>query len=112
MQDKKEIINEYKNRKQIGGICKITNTVINKIFIFTAPDIEASRNRFEFSKKTNSCINIKLQNDWNKYGSDSFTFEVIEELEKNTEKDAKQFSEDLNELLEIYIKNLTTIDMY
>ena len=36
MQNKKEIINEYKNRKQIGGICKITNTANGKVHIFTA----------------------------------------------------------------------------
>jgi len=112
MQNKKELINEYKNRKQIGGICKITNIQTKRIFVFTVVDIEASKNRFEFSKKTNSCISNKLQNDWNKYGSNSFTFEVIEELEKNTVQTIKEFNEDLNLLLEIYLKKSTAEYIY
>lgn len=112
MQNKKELINEYKNRKQIGGICKITNTQTGKIFLTIAPDIEAFRNRFEFSKKCGSGINLKLQSDWNKYGSDAFSFEVVEELEKNAEQTPKEFTEDLNELLEMYIQKFSNIEMY
>jgi hypothetical protein len=112
MQNRKELINEYKNRKQIGGICKITNIKTGKIFLFVAQDITAAKNRFEFSKKMNSCVNIKLQSDWNKYGIDSFTFEILEELEKNVDQNTKEFLEDLNELLEIYIQKLSDKDMY
>jgi len=112
MQNKKELIYEYKNRKQIGGICKITNTQTGKILLFIAPDIEASKNRFEFSKKTGSCINCKLQSDWNKYESSSFAFEIVEELEKNSEQSAKDFTEDLNLLLEIYLNKLSNEDIY
>jgi hypothetical protein len=112
MQNKKELINEYKNKKQIGGICKITNIKTGKILLITAPNIEAIKNRFEFSKKMDSCINCKLQNDWNKYGSDSFDFEIIEELEENNEQTAKEFNEDLNLLLEIYLNKLSNEDMY
>ena len=112
MQNKKELINEYKNRKQIGGICKITNIQTNKMLLFIAVDIEAIKNRFEFSKKTNSCVNTKLQSDWDKYGANSFNFEVIEELERNIEQTLKEFNEDLNSLLEIYLENIEIENMY
>ncbi len=112
MQNKKELIDAYKNRKQIGGICKITNTKINKIFLFTTADIVGSENRFEFSKKTGSAINLKLQSDCNKYGLDAFVFEVVEELEKNVDQTVKEFNEDLNELLEIYVQKFSNVDMY
>lgn len=112
MQNKKEIINEYKNRKQIGGICKITNTTTGKIFVFTVPDLEAGRNRFEFTKRTGSGINLKLKRDWDIYGSDNFIFEVVEKLEKNIDQTAKEFNEDLNELLALYIQKFSNIDMY
>lgn len=112
MQSKKELINEYKNRKQVGGICKITNIKTNKIYVFTAPDIDSMKNRFEFSKKIGSCVSNKIQSDWNKYGSDSFTFEIIEELEKNIEKTAKEFAQELDELLEICMQKFSNVDMY
>ena len=112
MQNKKELINEYKNRKQIGGICEITNIQTKKILLLAVVDIEASKNRFEFSKKTGSCISNKLQNDWNKYGPNSFNFEVIEELEKNVEQTSKEFNEDLNLLLEICLKKIEVGNIY
>ena len=43
------------------------------------------QNRFNFSVKTNSCLNLKLRNDWNKYGANSFTFEILEEVEMKSE---------------------------
>lgn len=112
MQNKKELIDAYKNRKQIGGICKITNTKTGKIFLFTTADTIGSKNRFEFSKKTGSAINLKLQADWNLYGEDVFEFEIIEQLEKNLDQTVKEFNEDLNELLELYIQKFSNVDMY
>ena len=112
MQNKKELINEYKNRKQIGGICKITNIQTKRKLLFAVIDIKAAENRFEFSKKNDSCINYKLQKDWNKYGSNSFTFEVVEKLEKNIEQTSKEFIEDLNLLLDIYLNKIGTENIY
>jgi hypothetical protein len=112
MQNKKQLIAEYKNRKQIGGICKITNIQTKRVLVYIATDIEAAKNLFDFSKKTGSCINPKLENDWTKYGSDLFTFEIIEKLEKNIEQTSKEFTEDLNELLKMYIQSLSNENMY
>lgn len=60
------------------------------------------QNRFNFSVKTNSCLNLKLRNDWNKYGANSFTFEILEEVEMKSEMDRRQFKKQLDELADKY----------
>jgi group I intron endonuclease len=83
------------------GIYKITNKKNNKIYIGSA--INLSRRWHEHTNylNINKHFNRYLQNSWNKYGKDSFTFEVIE------------FVEDENKLLEreqFWIDKLNVID--
>lgn len=63
---------------KISGIYKIENTLNKKVYI--GESVDTSR-RFEEHRdelNQNKHHSFKLQSDWNEYGSDSFTFEVIE----------------------------------
>ena len=104
-ENKKALINAYKIKKDIGGICKITNTKNGKVLLFAAPDLVGAKNRFTFSCKINSCFQLELKQDWQEYGPQAFTFEVVEELEKMPEQSNKEFKEDLKELLLIWQEN-------
>lgn len=46
--------------------------------------------------------NKDLQNDWNDLGSDSFEFEILDELKLNETETPDQIINDLQELLDIY----------
>ena len=70
------------------------------------------QNRFNFSVKTNSCLNLKLRNDWNKYGSNSFTFEILEEVEMKSEMDRRQFKKQLDELADKYSEKMNEDELY
>jgi hypothetical protein len=39
---------------------------------------------------------------WKQYGADSFSFEIVEEIEKKETQTQRQFSDDLNTLLELW----------
>ncbi|MBS5484761.1 MAG: family 1 glycosylhydrolase, partial [Eubacterium sp.] len=69
-------------------------------------DLASMQNRFNFSVKTNSCLNLKLRNDWNKYGANSFTFEILEEVEMKSEMDRRQFKKQLDELADKYSEKM------
>lgn len=69
-------------------------------------------NRFNFSVKTNSCLNLKLREDWNKYGANSFTFEVLEEVEMKSEMDRRQFKKQLDELADKYSEKMNKDELY
>ena len=92
---RKQAIYEYKEKKTTGGVYKIT-----------------MQNRFNFSVKTNSCLNLKLRNDWNKYGANSFTFEILEEVEMKSEMDRRQFKKQLDELADKYSEKMNEDELY
>lgn len=75
-----------------AGIYKIINLVNRKIYIGLAVDLCKRWKKHKLALNNNSHENIHLQRAWDKYGEDSFVFEVIErtldifELEKLEEK--------------------------
>ncbi|MDY4575669.1 MAG: GIY-YIG nuclease family protein [Intestinibacter sp.] len=109
---RKQVIYEYKEKKTTGGVYKITNTETGKSLIKGEIDLKSMENRFNFSVSINSCLNPKLQNDWKKYGPKSFKFEILEEVEKKSELDNRQFKKQLNELAEKYIEELDKEQLY
>ena len=71
------------------GIYKITNTVNDKVYVGQSKDIESRWFQHMYALNHNWHDNRHLQNSWNKYGADKFTFSVIEEceLDKLTERE-------------------------
>jgi hypothetical protein len=57
---KKEIINEYKQRKTTGGVYKITNTVNGKYILKAEVDLQSFQNRFPNRKtlRINNYVSI------------------------------------------------------
>ena len=100
--DRKELINNYKERKITGGVYKIINTKTNMYLLSSAVNLEGANNRFNFAKATGTCIEFKLQKDWDKYSSEIFIFEIVESINKKTEQDDKGFAEDVKVLEEMW----------
>ena len=109
---RKQAIYEYKEKKTAGGVYKITNTETGKSLIKGEVDLQSMQNRFNFSVSVNSCLNIKLQKDWNKYGAKSFTFEILEETEMKPEMDRREFKKYLNELAKKYTEKMKPEELY
>ena len=109
---RKQAIYEYKEKKTTGGVYKITNTESKKSLIKGEIDLASMHNRFNFSVKTNSCLNLKLRNDWKKYGANSFTFEILEEVEMKPEMDRRQFKKQLDELADKYAEKMNEDELY
>ena len=111
-QTKKEIIAQYKDREIIGGVYSIRNTENNKMLLGAATDLHGIKNRFEFSRKTGSCVDPKLQSDWNECGSEHFVFEVLEELRKGEAQTVEDFRADISVLKEMWFEELADRDLY
>ncbi|MDR1246208.1 MAG: GIY-YIG nuclease family protein [Clostridiales Family XIII bacterium] len=109
---KKELQEQYKERKIIGGVYAIKNIRKDKLLLDASADLRGSNNRFDFAKKTGSCVNVKLQSDWNKQGSDDFAFEVMEELEKGETQTDAEFKADIDVLKEMWLEKLSGRDLY
>jgi hypothetical protein len=109
---KREIIADYKQQKTTGGVYAIKNKETGKAYIKGDINMEAAENRFDFSRKVNSCIQIRMREDWEKYGPDSFTFEILKKIEQKNEESTKIFRDRLKKLEELCKEEYTTEKLY
>lgn len=83
MDRKKELKQHFKETSVEAGIYQIKNTINNKILVGSTKNIK-TLNGIKFMLETNGyTTNKELQNEWNQYGKDAFTFDILEKLKKN-----------------------------
>ncbi|SRR5216683_7781661 len=109
---RKEIINEYKERKIVGGVYTITNTSNGKYLISHAVNLQSVRNHFQFAITTGSTVHPRLQKDWQALGPQAFKLEILEELEQNPEQSQAEFMDDLKMLEQLRRANLDAAKEY
>lgn len=112
MNRRKEIINQYKERKLHGGVYTITNTLSGKYLIGYAANLESVQNRFQFAMTTGSAFHPKLKKDWKELGAQAFTLEVLEELEQKTDQSQDEFLDELKTLEQLWRVNLDVSKAY
>jgi hypothetical protein len=109
---RKEIIKDYKARKLLGGVYKITNTLNGKYLIGHSANLKGVQSRFQFAVTTGSAVHSRLQKDWKELGAQAFTFEVLEELEQKPEQSQAEFMDDLKTLEQLWRANLDASKEY
>lgn len=102
-QDRRQIIRDYKESDQIGGIFRIVNTETGwKSPLQSTANLQGQKSRLQFAQKTNCCFDRVIEEQWKQYGGGAFVFEEIEALKKQPDQTPKEFSADLSELLELW----------
>lgn len=109
MKSKKELKNEYKQKKFKIGVFQIRNTINNKIFIESSTDLIAIWNRQKFQLNMGNHPNSELQKDWIKFGGDKFNYEILEEI-KQKEGILKNYDKKVKELEKMYIEELNPFE--
>jgi excinuclease UvrABC nuclease subunit len=90
MDRKKELKQRYIEETTIeAGVYQIKNTKNQRIFIGSTKNLK-TLNGVKFSLETGTNYNKELQEEWNQFGKDAFTIEVLEILKK---KDEPYFNE-------------------
>lgn len=95
------------------GIYKIENIINNKIYIGSSIEFSVRLMKHKYMLRSNTHYNEYLQNSYNKYGENAFSFELIEECDEinliNRENHyiKKYQSNDLN-----YGYNLATVNEF
>ena len=106
MEKRKILKEEYKQRKHIGGIFRVTNTENGRYLLAYAVNLQAKQNAFDFMVSSSSCFHHKLSKDWAAFGANAFIFEILESLEKKEEQSQDEFLEDLKILEQIWGEKL------
>ncbi|MBO0996316.1 GIY-YIG nuclease family protein [Bacillus sp. SD075] len=107
MDRKKELKQLYKETKVEAGVYQIRNTVNNKVFIGSTRNLKTLKGKqFELEMGTNT--NKVLQGEWNQYGKDAFSFEVLEVLKAketgffDVKRELKKLEEEWMEKIQPY----------
>ena len=112
MSKRKEITDEYKERKLYGGVYTITNTTNGKYIISHAANLKSVQNHFQFALTTGSTVHPRLRKDWEALGPQAFTLEIREELEQKPEQSQAEFMDDLKTLEQLWRANLDASKEY
>ena len=108
-QKRSEIKRAYKEAKGNMGVFQIKNNVNGKIFIDSCFEVAKDKQREYFGLRLGSHMNKELQKEWNEYGEDSFSYEILEmvEYDKSTDTDLKY---ELKKLEEKWLEKLQPYD--
>ena len=78
------------NRMKISAVYKITNTVTGDFYIGSSKDVKKRWTAHKCPSTWKKCPNNPLYKDMEKFGVNSFVFEVIAEVEEDSLKEAEQ----------------------
>jgi group I intron endonuclease len=81
---RKELIKRYKEMKTEAGIYQIKNIKNSKIYVTSTPNFK-TMNGARMILNSGTYKSRALQEDWNKFGEDSFVFEILEVLKEKEE---------------------------
>jgi len=76
---------------KISCVYTITNKVNNKAYIGATSNFYARRNKHRVNLKKGTHWNEYLQNEWVEYGSENFSFEVLEMVDKSFLKSQENY---------------------
>jgi len=85
MDRKKELKQQYQEIEIVAGVYQIKNNLNGKLFVESTRNLKTI-NGVKFTLNNNTHMNKLLQSDWNEFGKDAFSFEILEKLKKD-EKD-------------------------
>lgn len=92
MEDSRKALKEqYKNRKVVGGVYRIKCSEINGGWLRSTTDMKGAENRYRFLLSTGTCPEPSMAKAWDQFGPSSFSFEVVEELEKKETQTDREF---------------------
>ncbi|HPT13791.1 MAG TPA: GIY-YIG nuclease family protein [Bacteroidales bacterium] len=80
MKTRKELKEEYRQKKFRMGVFKIVNSTNGKIFLGSSTDLDTAWNSHRFRLKAGLHENYELQKDWIQFGEQAFDYLVVEEL--------------------------------
>jgi hypothetical protein len=102
---RKELKREYKQNHTPMGVYQIRNMVNDKVFVEVALNLPGIINSNRLQLTLGSHPNKRLQSEWNEYGSESFIFEVLDEL-RASEGEGNDYREELAFLEELWLERV------
>jgi hypothetical protein len=101
---KKERKEQYKSRVVTGGVYCIKCDGNGRSWIKSTKDLAGQKNRFEFFVSTDYCPEPGMSFEWKQYGANSFSFTVLEKIDKGATQTDREFTEDIRTLYDLWME--------
>lgn len=105
MVNKKELKKQYKETPPQMGVYTITNHANGKIFVGSSKNLHGKSNSYRLQLDTGTHYITELQKEFNQFGGENFTFEVIDRLDPK-EGPGYDYTDDLKTLEEMWLEKL------
>lgn len=92
---KKELAAQYKQMKPQMGIFIIRSKVNNKCYVEGTQDLRGRINGAKARLGGGMHPYLELQKEWNDFGSENFTIEILENLDYDKDESKTDYKEDL-----------------
>jgi hypothetical protein len=94
---RKELTEQFQRAAPEAGVYRIVNRRTGRLLLGSTTNLPGLRNRFEFARSTNSAaaLDPRLREDVTRFGSDSFSFDVLDTLEVTPTMTREQLAADL-----------------
>jgi len=102
---KKTLLREYKETPLPMGVFQIKNNVNGKLLLLKALNLPGIINRHQLELRRGLHRNTALQADWNQYGEDVFSFDILATL-KPEEILPENYPSAVSDLLEEWLEKL------
>lgn len=106
MDRKKKLKWQYKQMRPPMGIFIIRSQVNNKCYLETTPNLRGTINGTKFKLGAGVHPNRELQKEWQEFGAENFTIEILEHLEYDKDESKTDYQEDLTLLRMIWVEKL------
>ena len=108
-QRQKELKQAYRQTPRPAGVMVIRCKANGKVLFFSSLNLHGVLDRHKFQLNLGGHYNKELQKDWNTYGRENFTFEILEQLEAKDDP-TYDYSDDLAVLEELWLEELQPYD--
>lgn len=105
MDSKADAKRQYKENPPQAGVYKIANTANGKVFLGKAMNARGKLNGQKAQLRWGSHPHKTMQEDWNRFGAESFTFEVVDYLPPGVDP-GQDMEKDLDELFRLWLDKL------
>ena len=100
-----ELRRSYKETPRQAGIYHIKNSKTGKVLLGSSTNLHGPLNKHRFILSTGRHDNAALQNDWNQFGPDAFSFEILE-IVKPSDDPSFCLEDELTLLEQIWLEKL------
>lgn len=96
---------KYKQTPQPMGVYQVRNNINGKVLVGSSPNVRGKLNSIKFQLEMGSHRNKDLQQDWDTYCEQNFSFEVLELLEPSKDL-LHDHGDDLKALEELWLEKV------